>query len=308
MNLSQNKRNPILKDTRYLQPLSAPPNSKPLHRSLDLQEIQLYLSEVHKSGKGKNLILCGKPGTGKTLCLKHSLNQLRRQTKTNDLHIIPIYTNAGKTRTAYFTLLEICKCTAKELNKQEPAPGWQTYRLKQLFNDSSDENAVVIGIDEANTLLFQKKGRALLYYLNRQTNTTLILVCNNIEDVTAFEEAALSSLQPKMMKLHPYDPEEALDILRERAENAFHPNVVSDKVLKKVAETTSKAEDIRLGLAVLLTAGLLAQDRDARRIEAEDIDSAIRSESTVRAIREIERLQKKIKSISKTNPSTFLNI
>jgi len=134
-----------------------------------------------------------------------------------------------------------------------------------------------------------------VYYLNRQPKTTLILVSNKIEDATSLPSRALSTLQPKLLRLEPYTPEEAKIILAERVGKALQPGAISDKLLDIIAEVASKVEDIRLGFSILLSSGLLAEEAGKTKVDAEDIKLAIQSETRLEHIKGLMERIKELK-------------
>ena len=112
-------------------------------------------------------------------------------------------------------------------------------------------------------------------------------------------ERALSTLQPQLFLLKPYTFEEAKKILEERIEHAFQPHVVSDELLSIVAKTASNAGDIRLGFAILLSAGLVAEVAKKSKIEAEDIQAAVQSEGRLETLKKLEEIDKQISEFEK---------
>lgn len=251
----------------------------------------LFLSDVFRTGQARNLFIYGKPGTGKTVCVQYLLSEIRRHADEQRAPLVAVYVNAGKTRTPYYTMLEI----VKSLGLSVPDCGWQMFRLKQAFEKARKDRAIVIAIDEVDAIIFKEK-EPLVYYLNRQPKTTIILLSNKIEDATTLPSRALSTLQPKLLRLEPYTAEEAKTILAERVEKAFQPSVISDKLLDVIAEIASKAEDIRLGFSILLSAGLFAEENGKTRIELEDVQSAVKSETRLERIKSVMEQIKELKS------------
>ncbi|MCW3985321.1 MAG: AAA family ATPase [Candidatus Bathyarchaeota archaeon] len=299
MTLFQQSRSQIFKDARCLQPLSDPPGGKPLDREADLKTMASLLSALFKTGVGNNLFICGPPGTGKTICVQYLLSEIHRHAEKYKVPLATVYVNAGKTRTPYYTMLEI----VKELGLNVPDSGWQMFRLKKAFENILKEKTVIIAVDEVDALLLKER-EPLVYYLNRQPKTTLILISNKLKDAISLPKRALSTLQPKLVKLEPYTPEEAKTILKQRAKKAFHPNTLSDKLLTTVAQAAAEAQDIRLGFTILLTAGLLAEENGKSKVEAEDINLAIKSESTIELLQELEALKKKVEAMQQRGKQT----
>jgi len=294
MTLFENLRSRIFQDATWLQPLSDPPGGRPLCREEDLKLMASFLSEVLRSGQARNLFIYGKPGTGKTICVLYLLSEINRHARETKTPVSAVYVNAGRTRTPYYTMLEI----VKSLGLGVPDVGWQMFRLKRAFEDLLKDKAVVIAIDEVDSIIFKEK-EPLVYYLNRQPKTTLILLSNKIEDAAQLPERALSTLQPKILKLEPYTKEEAFRILKERAEHSFQPGVVSEKLISVVAEAASKLADIRLGFSMLLSAGLTAERAGREKIDTDDIESAIKSESKLDVLKKMDALKKQLEKLRK---------
>jgi len=55
----------------------------------------------------RNIFIFGKPGTGKTLCVRYALDQLKSYAAEMRLDLGVVYVNAGRTRSPYYTMLEI---------------------------------------------------------------------------------------------------------------------------------------------------------------------------------------------------------
>lgn len=253
-----------------------------------------FLSEIFRCGQARNLFIYGEPGTGKTVCVRYLLSEINRHAQETKTPVSAVYVNAGRTRTPYYTMLEI----VKSLGLIVPDVGWQMFRLKRAFEDLLKDKAVVIAIDEVDTIIFKEK-EPLVYYLNRQPKTTLVLVSNKIEDAAQLPERALSTLQPKIIMLEPYTKEEIGKILKERAEHSFQPGVVSEKLISAVAEAASNLADIRLGFSMLLSAGLAAERAGRETIDTEDVKSAIKSESKLDVLKKMDALKKQLEKLRK---------
>jgi cell division control protein 6 len=294
MSLFKTQTMSIIKDAAWLQPLSNPPGGKPLCRDSNLRLMAEYASELFTTGQARNLFIYGKPGTGKTLCAKYLLDQIRKHQKASEIPVLAIYVNAGKTRTPYYTMAEIMRQAGTEV----PCAGWQMFRLKRSFEQLLENKSVVIAIDEVDAIIFKEKD-PLVYYLNRQPKTTLILISNNVDDVVRLPERALSTLQPVLMYAKSYTAEEIRTILKERVEHAFKPGTISDKLLTTIAKTVCEVGDVRFGFRVLLSAALLAEKARRQRIEADDVMSAVEEESRARKIKELEDLRDRLHELKK---------
>lgn len=155
------------------------------------------------------------------------------------------------------------------------------------------ENAVLIAIDEVDSIILKEK-EPLVYYLSRQPKTTLILISNNIDDITKLPERTLSTLQPILIYTEPYTATETQHILKQRAEHTFKPNTITDQMLTMIANTTSQTGDTRFSFQVLLTAAQVAEKTGKQTIEPRDIASALEQENAFRKIKEYETLKHKL--------------
>ena len=294
MSLFTSEPSSILQEPRWLEPLSDPPGGRPLCRDADLKLMAKHLADLFRTGQARNLFIYGGPGTGKTLCVKHVLSEVTRHNSEINGSILTAYVNAGKTRTPYYTMAEIMK----QLGVNVPSAGWQMFRLKHAFESLLTEKSVLVAIDEVDSILFKEK-EPLVYYLNRQPKTTLILISNSVDDVVKLPERALSTLQPVLIHAEPYTGEEIEQIFKERVERAFKSETISDVLLTMIAKTVSEVGDVRFGFRVLLTAALLTEKAGRQRTEAADIASAVEEENRVRKIRELEALRDKLLKLKK---------
>lgn len=288
MKLFEEKPHRILKDASWLQPLSPPPSGIPLCREVDLRFMASFLSDVFRTGHARNLFIFGKPGTGKTVCVQYLLGEVEKHAKELGFPVLAVYVNAGRARTPYYTMLEI----VRGLGLNVPNAGWQMFRLKQAFESLLKDKSVIVAIDEVDSIL-QKEKEPLIYYLNRQPRTTLILISNRIEDAAQLPERLLSTLQPKLVQLEPYKPEEAKAILIERAKHAFQPNSISEELVDTVAKITSEIGDIRLGFSILLTAANIAEKAGKTSITAQDIKSALENEKTTEILKALSKMKRR---------------
>jgi Cdc6-like AAA superfamily ATPase len=282
MTLFQQRESRIIKDAVWLQPLSDPPGGKPLCRDKDLKIMASLLSDIFETGQGSNILLIGKPGTGKTTCVRYLLSEVQKHAERTGHPVVTVYVNAGKTRTPYYTMLEI----AKELGFNVPRSGWQMCLLKRVCEEALEKTPTVIAIDEVEALLLKEKEQ-LVYYLNRQPKTTLILISNKIDEIAKIPDKALSTLQPKLLTLEPYTPEQAETILKERVEKALQSGAISNDVMKTLSKLASKAEDIRIGFSIITGAGRTAENQGKKTIETKDIAGAAKIETGIAQVKEL---------------------
>jgi len=266
------KPSTVFRDVGWLQPLSPSPTGVPVGREVELRAIAACLADVFKGGVGRNVFVYGKPGTGKTFCVRYVLDRVRAFVEAKGLDVLVVYVNAGKTRSPYFTLLEIVRAVGVDV----PSSGWQFSRLKEEFERVRADRPIIVAVDEFESLIFKQR-EPLVYYLNRQPKVSLILISNKFEDISGLPERAKSTLQPLMIEFDGYSPEVAKKILVERIERAFQLGAVEEKHIDWLAEAASKVVDIRICFNILLTAGLLAECEGKTKLEREHFLNATKT-------------------------------
>ncbi len=259
----------VFADASWLQATSDPPEHFPLGREAYVNSLATLLAPTLKGSGGKNVFIVGSPGTGKTLTVRFVLDRLKEHAEKTGANVRVAYVNAGRTRSSYFTLLEI----VRSLGGNVPASGWQFSRLKEEFEKRRGGEAMVIAIDEADALIFKVR-EPLVYYLNRQETITLVLISNRWDDLMGLPARARSTLQLAPLIFESYTAEEAKRILQDRADRAFKPEAIDGEVLGEAAALAADMHDIRIGFNLLLTAGLLAESQGRSKVDLVDIKRA----------------------------------
>jgi cell division control protein 6 len=266
------KSSRVFRDVGWLQPLSPSPSGVPVGREAELRAMAACLADVFKGGVGRNVFVYGKPGTGKTFCVRYVLDRVRAFVEAKGLDVLVVYVNVGKTRGPYFTLLEIVRAVGVDA----PSSGWQFSRLKEEFECVRADKPIIVAIDEFESLIFKQR-EPLVYYLDRQPKVTLVLISNKFEDISGLPGRAKSSLQALPIEFEGYSKDVAKKILMERIERAFQPGVVEEKFVDWLSEFPSKVGDIRVCFNILLTSGLLAEYAGKTKLEREHFLSATKT-------------------------------
>jgi cell division control protein 6 len=270
--VSKKTESNVFADPSWVQPTSDPPNLFPVGRELYVESLRSLLEPALRGGAGRNVFVVGPPGTGKTLTIRFVLEQLKEHVKNATQSVGVIVGNAGRTRNPYHTLVEILKALGVDV----PPAGWQLGRMKDEFERQRENRAIVIAIDEADSLV-SKTREQLLYYLNRQEKVTLLLITNQWDDLSKLPARARSTLQLAPLIFEPYTKEEAKRILMERCALAFKPGAVDDEVVEIAAAFAAGIRDIRAGFNLLSTAGLLAESEGRSKVDLVDLERGERA-------------------------------
>lgn len=254
---------------------------------------QKYIAECIKpllqGRNGKNLLITGKPGIGKTAATRFVLRELEE--KGLDEEIIPIYLNCWKKDTGYKIVLEIC-----DKLKYRFIQGKHTDQLIKEITKILNKKPVVLVLDEIDKLQDIQILYLLLEDLNRKS---IYLITNNMEFLANLDNRVKSRLMPEIIEFKPYNKEETLGILKERVEYGYAKNIFNENALRLVAEKTFEKEDLRVGIHLLRESGILAENESSKEILEKHTSLAIEKLKDFK-IESSENLEKTKK--------TFLNL
>ncbi len=231
------------------------------------EEQQQYLATCIKplfSGRmGKNLLITGAPGIGKTAACKFVLREMQKETNS----IVPIYVNCWKKDTPHKIVLEICN----QLNYK-----WthnkKTDELLKNVVEILNKKATVIVLDEIDKI---DADQVLYQLLEDLYKKCLFLITNDKDWLAHLDQRVKSRLLPEILEFKPYSFDEIHGILQQRVEIAFVPNVWDKKALEKLAEKAFELEDVRTGLFLLRESGIAAEIKNVKKIKEEHSNIAI---------------------------------
>lgn len=258
----------ILKDneTLFKNELALDPSFQPKlvpHRENENKYIATCIKPLFEKRSGKNLLIHGSQGIGKTLACKKVLEELEE--KTND--IIQIYINCWKKDTSYKAVVEICSLIGYKLIQNK-----KTDELIEILTQKLNKKSVVFVLDEIDKLTDYSFLYSILEDIYRKT---IIMITNDKEFLHKLEPRLKSRLIPELLEFKPYSLSEIQDILKQRMDYAFHPNIFDKNSFEKIAEKTFELKDIRIGLFLLKEAGNTAEEKASRKILEEHALKAI---------------------------------
>lgn len=251
---------------------------------------QKYIADCIKplfqQRNGKNLLIIGSPGVGKTAAARFVLRELEE--KGLDEEIIQIYINCWKKDTPYKIVIDICdKLKYKFIQNKNTAD------LIKEITKILNKKPVVLILDEVDKL----QDMQILYLLLEDVyKKTLVLITNELDFLANLDNRIRSRLMPEILEFKPYNLEETHGILKQRVEYGFVKNAFNEDALSRISEKAHEKADIRAGIYLLKETGLIAEN-ESSKIILED-----------HALKAIEKLKDvKIESSEKIK-NTFLNL
>ncbi|HOP09367.1 MAG TPA: AAA family ATPase, partial [Candidatus Methanofastidiosa archaeon] len=142
------------------------------------------------------------------------------------------------------------------------------------------DQSLLVALDDIDFLFEQKYANDIMYdilrsyehFPNVRTGVVAMLSKDDFREVLATK--LYSIFMPQEVAFPPYSMHETYEILKTRAHAGFFPNVISDELVEHVAEYTTRHGDLRVGISLLSSSGLIAESKAKRKIELEDIEEA----------------------------------
>ncbi|HEY8109932.1 MAG TPA: AAA family ATPase, partial [Candidatus Nitrosotenuis sp.] len=174
-----------------------------LHRKDEQEKLTQSLLPILKQSRPSNLLIYGKPGTGKTLVVKKILTKIQQRVEKSNFPIKLIYTNSKDETTLYGLLVSIGRQLGLE-KEDLPPTGLATSEVFKRLLKSIEENQfnIILVIDEIDYLahLVSKTGKDILYQLTRANerlkkgSMTLVGISNDLTFKDRLDGRVISSL------------------------------------------------------------------------------------------------------------------
>jgi cell division control protein 6 len=258
-----------------------------LHRENELSKVAQTLLPIVKRSRPSNLLVYGKPGTGKTLVVKTIIEKIQKtvQKEHPDYPVHMVYANTKDETTLYGLLVSLGKKLGID-DKELPHTGLS---ISQLFTKIIDyihknsSNAIFV-IDEIDYLaeLVSKTGKDILYNLTRANerltdggSLTLIGISNDLTFKERLDPRVLSSLSEEEVVFTNYTVNQIEEILKERIKIAFIPNTVEQAALNLCSAMSGQEHgDARRAIDLLRVAGEIAEREQSDTVKEDHIRRA----------------------------------
>ena len=268
----------LIKDRKTLT-IDYVPENLPF-RDEEARTIAQTLSIVLKGARPSNLLLFGKPGTGKTAVIKNIIKRLQKKAKELEIDVIVPFVNAKTANTAYKVLYEIAE--EMVINKGEKkqqvyftglSMGEATDRILDFIQKKKKLHVILV-IDEIDSLV-DKNGDDILYNFTRANERmyeggfiSLIGISNSLTFKDKLDPRVRSSLSEEEMVFNPYTILQLQKILSDRAKLAFNDHAISTAAINLCAAVAGKENgDARKAIDLLRVAAEIAERERASAVQ-----------------------------------------
>ncbi|MXY61124.1 MAG: AAA family ATPase [Cenarchaeum sp. SB0665_bin_23] len=256
------------------------------HRDNELTQVTQSLLPILKQSRPSNLLVYGKPGTGKTLVVRKVISKIQKRVEVSNFPIKLVYTNSKVETTLYGLLLNF----GRQLNLSEKELPWTGISISEVFRrildviDGKRLNVVLV-IDEIDFLvkLVTKGNKDILYHITRANerltngSLTLVGISNNLTFKDHLDPRVISTLGEEEVVFTSYTIPQLLSIIQERVNMAFDRNVVDDATLNLCAAYAGREHgDARRAIDLIRVAGEIAERDQSTSVQPNHIEEALR--------------------------------
>jgi archaeal cell division control protein 6 len=250
------------------------------HREEEIRKVAEVLGPALRGDLPSNLFIYGKIGTGKTAVVAQVRHDIERRASASSRFGF-ISVNCANIDTSY-SLLQTIGNTFAPSDAERIPTGWSLDRVQAAMVRMMDarRGTTVLVLDEIDRLV-ARSGDNVLYTLS-QLNTeldtarlSLVGISNDLKFTNQLDARVRSRLNEEKIVFQPYNATELQDILRDRAREAFNPDVVDPGVVERCAAYAALENgDARRALGLLRLSAEMAERDHAKRITPDHVVKA----------------------------------
>lgn len=268
------------------------------HRDKQLKRLFTLFEPVQGANLSQNAFLYGPVGSGKTATAKRFCLNFQQESRKGNRGIDFIVVNCRSLRGSEqgIMLKLLTHFDSRFPDRGFSIPEMNGVLRKHLANKNIH---LIIVLDEAEVLL-KKSGSNFIYDMSRFDDDKLsvkgsisLLLISQKYVYDMLDEASLSTFKrTNSVEFGRYSEDELVDIVRDRAELAFHPGTYGKDATSLIAHIASEFGDARYAIELLEKSGMIADEESSDNVLPEHVRAAkasIYSTVTETAIEGIEK-------------------
>lgn len=221
------------------------------------------IKPLFSNRNGRNLIVHGKPGIGKTVACRKVLEELEEDSED----IVPLYINCWQKNSSYKVFTELCDQLGYKFVQNK-----STEELFKIVKDRVNIKSAVFVFDEIDKI----EDYDFLYSILEEIyKKSIFLITNHKEWISGIDNRIRSRLIPDILEFKSYDLKEMTGILTQRAKYAFYDDVFRTSEIVDIAKKAYEIEDVRTGLYLLRESANFAEDRSSKSVSSDDVQKAL---------------------------------
>ena len=254
------------------------------HRDAEQTQVTQSLLPIIRGSRPSNLLVYGKPGTGKTLVVRKVILKIQEGVKRRNFPIKLVYTNSKVETTLYGLLVSF----GRQLGMDDKELPWTGISISALFTRilskiERDSINVVLVIDEIDFLakIVSKGSKDILYHVTRANerlqsgSLTFVGISNNLTFKDILDPRVISSLSEEEIVFPNYTIEQLRTIILERIKVAFNSGVVEESASNLCATLAGREHgDARRAIDLIRVAGEIAERDQSTSVIGDHIHTA----------------------------------
>lgn len=273
-----------------------------IHRNLQMQSIAMCIKPAFRESRPVNAKILGPPATGKTTAIKKLREELEGIPEGERVILVHINCQVYASKFAIFSQIH-----RKIFGHTPPETGVPFTRVYEaIFKRLIKENkSLIVVLDDVNYLFHDRHANEIMYDILRAheiypgARTAIFSIASGVDFNYKLDDKVRSMFRPQEIFFPPYNISEITDILKNRAQFGFVPGVISEGLIKDVAEYASEHGDLRVGIELLRRCGHIAEEEGSKKITSKHVKQAcgVKPKAT--------NLRRLLKSLSKDEVELF---